>query len=120
MKNQLPQDMSGKTPFDMEQYKYMFGTTRIPRKGCDEIRYGFTNENQPRHIIVIHNGHVFSMPVLNKARQPLSISALLALFREIIEKSPERLTHSVGIVSSDKRDRWAGIYKQLEGNPVLF
>ncbi|KAK6737680.1 hypothetical protein RB195_020032 [Necator americanus] len=116
MRDQLPQDMAGKTPFDMSQYKFMFGTTRIPRKGCDEIRYGYTNENQPRHIVVIHNGHVFSMPVLNAAGQPLPLSALSALFSDVVKKSPEKQSHSVGIVSSDKRDRWAELYKQLEGN----
>ncbi|ETN68346.1 Choline/Carnitine O-acyltransferase [Necator americanus] len=118
MRDQLPQDMAGKTPFDMSQYKFMFGTTRIPRKGCDEIRYGYTNENQPRHIVVIHNGHVFSMPVLNAAGQPLPLSALSALFSDVVKKSPEKQSHSVGIVSSDKRDRWAELYKQLE--EVLF
>ncbi|KHJ94411.1 hypothetical protein OESDEN_05661 [Oesophagostomum dentatum] len=115
MRNELPQDMSGKTPFEMGQYKFMFGTTRIPRKGCDELRYGHTNENQARHIVVIHNGHVFKMPVLNSAGQPLSVSALKNLLQEVIRKSPEKQAHPVGIVSSDKRDRWAEIYLQLEG-----
>ncbi|PIO55691.1 hypothetical protein TELCIR_22921, partial [Teladorsagia circumcincta] len=56
-RNEILQDMAGKTPFDMSQYKFMYGTTRIPRKGCDEIRYGCANENQSKHIIAIHNGH---------------------------------------------------------------
>lgn len=55
------------------------------------------------------------MPVLNAAGQPLSISALSTLFHDIIKKSPERQTHSVGVVSSDKRERWAELYTQLEG-----
>ncbi|WKX97298.1 hypothetical protein Q1695_013169 [Nippostrongylus brasiliensis] len=118
MRNELPQDMVGKTPFDMSQYKFMFGTTRIPKKGCDELRYGYTNENQPRHIIVIHNGHLFSMPVLNAAGQPLSLPALSALFHDVIKRSPERQPYPVGIVSSDNRDRWADVYEQLKGNPT--
>ncbi|KAK6019333.1 Choline/Carnitine O-acyltransferase [Ostertagia ostertagi] len=90
-------DMAGKTPFDMSQYKFMYGTTRIPRKECDEI---------------------FSMPVLNAAGQPLSLSALSGLFNDVIKQSRERQPHAIGIVSSDKRDRWAEIYEQLEGNPT--
>ncbi|KAK6043897.1 hypothetical protein COOONC_18598 [Cooperia oncophora] len=62
IRNEIPQDMAGKTPFDMSQYMFMYGTTRIPRKGCDELRYGYTNENQSKHIAVIHNGHV-SLPL---------------------------------------------------------
>lgn len=118
MRNELPQDMAGKTPFDMSQYKFMFGTTRIPKKGCDELRYGYTNENQPKHIIVMHNGHLFSMPVLNSAAQPLSLSALSDLLNDIIKRSPERQPHSIGIISSDKRDRWAEVYEQLKANPT--
>uniref|UniRef100_A0A8L8JX83 Carn_acyltransf domain-containing protein n=1 Tax=Heligmosomoides polygyrus TaxID=6339 RepID=A0A8L8JX83_HELPZ len=117
-RNELPQDMAGKTPFDMSQYKFMFGTTRIPKKGCDELRYGYTNENQPKHIIVMHNGHLFSMPVLNSAAQPLSLSALSDLLNDIIKRSPERQPHSIGIISSDKRDRWAEVYEQLKANPT--
>ncbi|XGW11011.1 hypothetical protein V3C99_012483 [Haemonchus contortus] len=116
LRNELPQDMAGKTPFDMSQYKFMYGTTRIPKKGCDEIRYGCSNENQSKHIIVIHNGHLFSMPVLNAAGQPLSLSALSGFFSDVIRQSHERKQHAVGIVSSDNRDRWAEVYEQLKGN----
>ncbi|KAJ1345577.1 hypothetical protein KIN20_000141 [Parelaphostrongylus tenuis] len=110
--------MAGSTPFDMSPYLSIFGTTRIPKKGCDEIRYGSTNENQQRHIIVLHNGHVFTMPVLSPSREPLSLSALTAMFISIIKRSPERLSHSVGIVSSDNRDRWAELYEQLKAHPT--
>ncbi|VDL77513.1 unnamed protein product, partial [Nippostrongylus brasiliensis] len=117
MRNELPQDMVGKTPFDMSQYKFMFGTTRIPKKGCDEhvtekyfqLRYGYTNENQPRHIIVIHNGHLFSMPVLNAAGQPLSLPALSALFHDVIKRSPERQPYPClhgGGTKSNSSNRW--------------
>ncbi|KAK6056000.1 hypothetical protein COOONC_06494 [Cooperia oncophora] len=48
----------------------------------------------------------------------LSLSALSALFGDVIRQSPERQPNAVGIISSDKRDRWAEIYEQLEGNPT--
>ncbi|KJH49406.1 Choline/Carnitine O-acyltransferase, partial [Dictyocaulus viviparus] len=117
LKGELPQDMFGKTPFDMSQYSLIFGTTRIPKNGCDEIRYGCSNENQQRHIIVLHNGHVFTIPVLTNAGQPLPLSTLKTLFKEIVERSPQRLDYSVGIVSSDNRDKWAEIYEQLKAHP---
>ncbi|PIO60495.1 Choline/Carnitine O-acyltransferase [Teladorsagia circumcincta] len=56
------------------------------------------------------------MPVLNAAGQPLSCSALSGLFNDVIKQSRERQPYAIGIVSSDKRDRWAEIYEQLEGN----
>lgn len=39
---------------DMEQYKKIFGTCRIPHFKKDEIMY---NKNS-KHIIVIHNNNV--------------------------------------------------------------
>uniref|UniRef100_A0A158P805 Carn_acyltransf domain-containing protein n=1 Tax=Angiostrongylus cantonensis TaxID=6313 RepID=A0A158P805_ANGCA len=102
LRGELPQDMFGKTPFDMSQYMFIFGTTRIPKKGCDKIRYGFANENQQRHIIVLHNGHV----------------TLITMFNSIIKRSPERLSHSVGIISSDNRDLWSEVYEQLKAHPT--
>ncbi|KAK5977186.1 Carnitine O-acetyltransferase [Trichostrongylus colubriformis] len=57
------------------------------------------------------------MPVTNAAGQPLSLSALSSLFSDIIKQSPEKQQHAIGIVSSDKRDRWAEIYEELKGNP---
>ncbi|KAK6043898.1 hypothetical protein COOONC_18597 [Cooperia oncophora] len=63
---------------------------------------------------MIKNIRVFSMPVMNAAGRPLSLSALSALFGDVIRQSPERQPNAVGIISSDKRDRWAEIYEQLE------
>lgn len=42
----------------MGQYKYLFGTTRIPKLNKDEIRYGSAQPQWARHIIVTRNGHV--------------------------------------------------------------
>ncbi|KAK6021859.1 hypothetical protein OSTOST_12460 [Ostertagia ostertagi] len=118
IRNEIPQDMAGKTPFDMSQYKFMYGTTRIPRKECDEWMFSsWIFSPQRSHINVFKNQFVqiFSMPVLNAAGQPLPLSALSGLFNDVIKQSRERQPHAIGIVSSDKRDRWAEIYEQLEG-----
>lgn len=52
--DQFPQDMMGKNPLDMDQYKRIFGTCRIPMQKRDKLVY---NSNS-RHIIVLHNNHV--------------------------------------------------------------
>jgi carnitine O-acetyltransferase len=58
LSEELPQDKAGKIPFDMSQYKYLFGTTRIPKHNKDEIRYGARNTEWPKHIILTRKGHV--------------------------------------------------------------
>ena len=50
--------MAGKAPLDMSQYKFLFGTTRIPKLGADEIKYGCDYKETLKHIVVIRNGHV--------------------------------------------------------------
>lgn len=43
---------------DMRQYNHLFGSTRIPCHEKDIIKYGGTLNPQPRHIVIIRNGHV--------------------------------------------------------------
>ena len=57
LNDELPEDKAGKVPFDMSQYKFLFGTTRVPKKGKDEIVYGCSREFG-KHILVTRNGHV--------------------------------------------------------------
>jgi hypothetical protein len=44
--------------FDMEQYKLLFGTTRIPKLKMDEIIYGKDQKEWAKHILVVRDGHV--------------------------------------------------------------
>lgn len=52
----LKQDGTAKTPFDMSQYENLIGTTRIPRRGRDDLIYGHSRKS--RHIFLTRNGHV--------------------------------------------------------------
>lgn len=44
----------GKDPLDMNQYKKVFGTCRIPGVKRDSLQYHPTS----KHIVVVHNNHV--------------------------------------------------------------
>lgn len=50
-------------PLDMSQYQGLFGATRIPETGKDRI---YRNEKS-RHLLVIRNGHMYSVDVLDEA-----------------------------------------------------
>ncbi|CAI4221379.1 unnamed protein product [Auanema sp. JU1783] len=115
-RDELPQDMAGKVPFDMSQYRYLFGTTRVPKEGCDEIIYGSSRQNKPRHAVVMRNGQIFRMDVLDKNYAPLSLAALKQQFAAIVENSKEKAEYPIGVVSSDGRDRWAATYRNLKKN----
>ncbi|CAO4382976.1 unnamed protein product [Caenorhabditis nigoni] len=112
--DQLKPDMSGKSPLDMSQYKFLFGTTRVPKIGVDEIKYGCDYKEKLQHIVVIRNGHLFRVQILDSNEQPLSISAITEQLRKVVSESETPNPHPVGIVSSDGRDKWAIVYSSLK------
>ncbi|KAF1746694.1 hypothetical protein GCK72_023151 [Caenorhabditis remanei] len=112
--DKLKQDMAGKAPLDMSQYKFLFGTTRIPKLGADEIKYGCDYKETLKHIVVIRNGHLFRVQILDANEQPLSISAITQQLEKVVSESQSPNPHPVGIVSSDGRDKWANVYTSLK------
>ncbi|KAH7719844.1 Acyltransferase ChoActase/COT/CPT [Aphelenchoides avenae] len=110
----LVQDKAGSIPFDMSQYKYLFGTTRIPRHQKDEIRYGSSQPQWSRHIILTRRGHSFHVPVYDKQGRMLGIDELSRLIRRILPHSEQRNDEPINIISADERDTWAAVYRRLE------
>ncbi|CAB3400530.1 unnamed protein product [Caenorhabditis bovis] len=115
--NQLKADTAGGAPLDMSQYKFLFGTTRVPKFGADEIKYGCDYNETLKHIIVIHNGHYFRVQILGDDEKLLSLNVLVRQFKEAIERSSTANPDPVGIISADGRDRWAKVYTTLKKDP---
>lgn len=120
LRNELTGDRgSHGIPFDMSQYKFLFGTVRIPRRNQDEIRYGKDQPQWAQHILVTRNGHTFKMAVYSENCHQLGLDQLQQQLRLIIEISdgqPPNTEEAVNIVSSDDRDHWADVYARLKGN----
>lgn len=51
----LKPEKIGNTLLDMSQYKFLFGTTRIPNNKKDILHFGHPSS---KHILVVRNGHV--------------------------------------------------------------
>ncbi|KAJ1931098.1 hypothetical protein FBU59_006828, partial [Linderina macrospora] len=62
----IPVDMTRAGPLCMDQYTRIFGTTRIPRMGCDEIRQDKVTTNA-RTITVIVEDQLYSVEVYDGA-----------------------------------------------------
>lgn len=45
-------------PLDMSQYSRLLCSTRIPRRGCDEL----VSHPGHSHVVVMRNGHFYSVP----------------------------------------------------------
>ncbi|KAE9553994.1 hypothetical protein FO519_002811 [Halicephalobus sp. NKZ332] len=114
LNDELPEDRAGKTPFDMSQYKFLFGTTRVPKKSKDEIVYGCSG-TFGKHILVTRNGHSFHFPVYDKQGNVLGVDAIAAQIRDyVVPMSEIRINRPVNLVSSDGRDEWADVYGRLK------
>ncbi|KAJ2811595.1 hypothetical protein H4S07_001960, partial [Coemansia furcata] len=83
----LPAEMQRDAPLCMNQYKWQFGTTRIPRPGCDVLVNQYPST--ARHILVMYRNQTVEVPVYNADGQRANISQItsqLALATERVDK----------------------------------
>ncbi|KAJ1859767.1 hypothetical protein LPJ73_001700 [Coemansia sp. RSA 2703] len=118
----IPIGMTKAGPLCMHQYNCIFGMTRIPRPGCDELRQDDKTLGS-RTIIVIAEDQIYSVEVYDSAghRKPdgdledelRAITADVAERRRIGELDP-----AVTVLTAGHRDRWATAYERLEKQPA--
>ncbi|KAF4637761.1 hypothetical protein G7Y89_g319 [Cudoniella acicularis] len=97
-------------PLCMFSLKYMFNTTREPHLGVDVVK----RHPQNKYIIVLRHGHIFKV-YFQRNGQRLSLQELQAIFSAILETSVELLP-SLGSLTAEHRDTWAGIRERVKTN----
>ncbi|KAI3652212.1 hypothetical protein MP228_003515 [Amoeboaphelidium protococcarum] len=112
-----------KIPLCMNQYRLMFGMTRVPLDGCDtdvcSSRFTTVQSGAARHITVLVKDHVYHLDCYidtpgGSGVQRLSISALEKLLWDIVsDAQSEQVKYPVGILTADQRDNWAQAHKHL-------
>ncbi|XP_034482821.1 carnitine O-palmitoyltransferase 2, mitochondrial [Drosophila innubila] len=92
-------------PLDMSQYSRLFGTSRIPRIGKDEL----VLSPDSKHIMVMRRGNMYTMNVLDSSGYIESPSVILGRLKSIIELDSQKEAASVplGVLTSSQRDEWA-------------
>ncbi|PVU98901.1 hypothetical protein BB559_001171 [Furculomyces boomerangus] len=105
---EIPPDM-GKdgAPLCMNQFKYQFGTTRIPKLGIDEVVSKYPNYT--RHISVMYKDQVGKVNVYGTDGKRLSKSAIRASLKQLVDKidSIQEKQPAVGVFTAMNRDFWA-------------
>ena len=115
---QLEPEMTKSGPICMNQWKQMFGVTRVPQEGCDK-----NVGNHPafaRHIIVLIGDQAFAVQVLDPSGDRVQVSEIqkqlhdtVSLFKSS-KKQPE-----ICLLTSGHRDKWCKTYKHLrELSPI--
>ncbi|MCP4398921.1 MAG: choline/carnitine O-acyltransferase, partial [bacterium] len=112
-REELEVEMEREQPLCMDLFKRMFSTTRIPRKERDQLRspYGGDVLSSPseRHIIILYNGHVFTLDVLSDTGEMCKAEDIRQNLETILElgKDPAKEDETVGMLTTLKRDKWA-------------
>lgn len=117
----LPRETMGKAPLDMSQHSMIFGTCRIPGLETDSLTFAPPRPNDdsddaPRHIVVIRNNNFFRLRVYDDDGFALGELDLARLLSDIVRRSSKRAA-AVGILTSENRNVWGKIYKELRENP---
>ncbi|KAJ2060373.1 hypothetical protein GGH13_006791 [Coemansia sp. S155-1] len=118
----LPIDRTRAGPLCMHQYHCMFGMTRIPRMGCDELRQD-ASTLASRTITVIADDQIYSVDVYDSAGHRRPDGELEAELRAIVADVTERralgdLDPAVTVLTAGHRDRWSVACEQLEKQPA--
>lgn len=106
-------------PMTMEQYKYLFSTTRIPGEVQDTVRVPYSDEwpgpSTARHVVVFFRGNAVRMDVVGPEGLPHSLDDLAAGIEAVMKAgtNPAPPHRSVGRLTSMARAEWAASRQRL-------
>ncbi|AWP11502.1 putative carnitine O-palmitoyltransferase 2 mitochondrial [Scophthalmus maximus] len=96
-------------PLDMSQYFRLFNSTRIPKRGRDEL---FTNE-KGRHLLVMRNGNMYVFDIIDRDGNLVEPAEIQAHLRYILSDPTPAPAFPLGVLTSENRDVWAELRETL-------
>jgi len=101
---------------DMSQYGKLLNSCRVPGSRRDKIvNYNYSTE-KPRHIIVAHNNHFFSVDVIGGDGKLLNRQQLYDQLSAVVERSSYPWSSPLGIMTSENRSVWGTMYEKMSKN----
>ncbi|CAN9514223.1 unnamed protein product [Ophioblennius macclurei] len=112
----LPPQKAGKTPLDMDQFRMLFCTCKVPGVTKDTIHNYFKTESEgpcPSHVVVICRGRLFTFDALHNGQilTPPELLRQLTYVKERCAAEPEG--EGVSALTSEERTRWAKAREHL-------
>ncbi|KAI3360493.1 hypothetical protein L3Q82_002379 [Scortum barcoo] len=112
----LAPQKSGKTPLDMDQFRMLFCTCKVPGVKKDTIRNYFKTEREgpcPSHLVVLCRGRIFTFDGLcdGQILTPPELLRQLSYVKEYCEGEPEG--DGVSALTTEERTRWAKAREHL-------
>lgn len=108
-----PQLLGGTVPLCMQQYKYIFSTTRVPGREVDSlVTYDSTESS---YVVVLSKGRFYKLPVFSpKSTKQLSPLQLQSAYRGILDSTEVADPHEALLpaLTSANRTTWASVREQ--------
>ncbi|NXA48357.1 CPT2 palmitoyltransferase, partial [Nothocercus julius] len=99
-------------PLDMSQYFRLFNSTRLPKLNRDEL---YTDE-KAKHLLVLRNGNFYVFDLIDKDGNMVKPSEIQAHLKYILSDNSPVPAFPLGYLSSENRDTWALLRKNLLDN----
>ncbi|KAJ3287077.1 hypothetical protein HDU79_005993 [Rhizoclosmatium sp. JEL0117] len=108
----LPVETTKAGPLCMNQYRNVFGVTRVPKKDCD---YNFgSHPCHFKHIVVSVRNQFYAIDVYAGGKR-LSADAIEKQLWKIIELAKQDSSQApIGFLTAEHRDTWAAAHEHLE------
>ncbi|XP_075874185.1 carnitine O-palmitoyltransferase 2, mitochondrial-like [Nelusetta ayraudi] len=97
-------------PLDMSQYSRMFNSTRIPKRGRDEL---FTDD-KGRHVLVMRKGNMYVFDVVDRDGNLVKPAEIQSHLKYILSEAAPVPDFPLGVLTSENRDVWADLRDKLE------
>ncbi|KAI8897824.1 acyltransferase ChoActase/COT/CPT [Globomyces pollinis-pini] len=113
-----PAEVTKQGPICMDQFRHIFGVTRVPKPGCDILVDSFPSK--AKHIIALAKDQIFIVYVYDpKTGQRLPMKEIEKQFKDVVRQvdSNTPLQPPVGLLSGQHRDKWAEHHGYLLKNP---
>ncbi|XP_068446236.1 carnitine O-palmitoyltransferase 2, mitochondrial-like [Clinocottus analis] len=96
-------------PLDMSQFLHLFNTTRIPKRGRDEL---FTDE-KAQHLLVMRKGNMYVFDIVDRDGNLVKPAEIQSHLKYILSDPTPAAAFPVGVLTSENRDVWAGLRDKL-------
>lgn len=96
-------------PLDMSQYFRLFNSSRVPKKGRDEL---FT-EPKGRHLLVMRKGHMYVFDVVDRDGNLVNPAEIHSHLKYILSDQTPAPAFPLGFLTSENRDVWAELREKL-------
>ncbi|KAM9216070.1 peroxisomal carnitine O-octanoyltransferase isoform 4-T4 [Dugong dugon] len=117
-KEKLPVHKVGNTPLDMDQFRMLFSTCRVPGITRDSVMNYFSTESEgcsPSHVTVLCQGRVFVFDVMHEGCliTPPEICRQLTYIHKRCHSEPDG--PGIAALTSEERTQWAKAREYLIG-----